>query len=360
MTTVFSLSLRLASLLSAAILYLSGQAAAADFYAGKTVTIIIGFPPGGGVDAGARLLQRHLGKFIPGNPSIVVQHMPGASGLIAANHLYAKAERSGLTLGLPGRDWVMYSALQLSAAQFDALKYSFIGSTGAVNNYGWVRADLGIKSVAELKASPRKIVIGALSPATVTASVPNMLIGHGYPLQVVTGYRGTVQIVHAIEQNEAHGIFTNLATFSRRPDMLDKTVIRLFQVLPEVKHLPLVETLVPEETRPLMRARQRAVGDRHAVCRTARGAAGAHSSSAQGVSGHGARSGFHGGRQEDRRANRRADPRRDAARRLCRPYRCDHAGGGEGVPGVDRHEMISAPTREIGYDCHRKQSGGTT
>jgi hypothetical protein len=244
--------------LSAAILCLVGltqrPAVAVDFYEGKTVSIIVGFPPGGGVDAGARLLQHHLAKFIPGNPTIVVQNMPGASGLTAANHLYAKAERSGLVLGLPGRDWVMYSALQLSAAQFDALKYSFIGSTGAVNNYGWVRADLGLKSAADLKASPRKIVIGALSPATVTASVPNMLIRHGYPLQVVTGYRGTVQITQAIEQNEVHGIFTNLATFSRRPDLIDNTVVRLFQALPEEQGLPLVEDLVPEETKPLMRA----------------------------------------------------------------------------------------------------------
>jgi tripartite-type tricarboxylate transporter receptor subunit TctC len=180
--------------------------------------------------------------------------MPGASGLIAANHLYAKAERSGLTLGMPGRDWVMYSALQLSAAQFDALKYSYIGSTGAVNNCGWVRADLGIKSVKELKASPRKVVIGALTAATVTASVPNLLIGAGYPLQVVTGYRGTVRIVQAIEQNEVHGIFTNVATFARRADLIDKAVIRLFQVLPEVKDLPLVDDLVSAEARPLMRA----------------------------------------------------------------------------------------------------------
>jgi tripartite-type tricarboxylate transporter receptor subunit TctC len=244
------------TLLGAAVPLLTAlsPATAQDFYANRTVTIVVGFPPGGGVDAGARLLQRHLGKFIPGNPSIVIQNMPGASGLVAANHLYARAERDGLTLGLPGRDWVMYSALQLKAAQFDSLKYNFIGSTGAVNNYGWVRADLGIKSAAQLKAHAGKVVIGALSPATVTASVPNMLIANGYPLQVVTGYRGTVQIVQAIEQKEVHGIFTNLATFSRRSDLIDNAVIRLFQVFPDVKDLPLVEELVPEKTRPLMRA----------------------------------------------------------------------------------------------------------
>jgi Tripartite tricarboxylate transporter family receptor len=228
--------------------------AAEDFFAGKTITIVCGFPPGGGVDAGARLLQRHLGKFIPGNPAIIVQNMPGASGLVAANYLYARAERNGLTLGLPGRDWVLYSALQLSAAQFDALKYNYIGSTGPSNNFGWLRADLGIKSVAELKAHPRKVVLGALSPSTVTASVPNLLIKDGFPLQVVIGYRGTVQIVQAIEQGEVHGIFTNVATFSRRTDLIDKAVIRVFQTLPEIKGLPLLDDFIAMDARALSRA----------------------------------------------------------------------------------------------------------
>ena len=74
--------------------------------------------------------------------------MPGAGGLLAANHLYAKADRDGLTIGLPGRDWVLYPTLKLPGGQFDALKYTYVGSTGSSNNFGWVRADLGIASVA--------------------------------------------------------------------------------------------------------------------------------------------------------------------------------------------------------------------
>src|SRR3979409_95304 len=125
------------------LLAIAPHAGAEDFYAGKPLTIICGYPPGGGVDAGARLIARHLPRFIPGNPAVVVQNMPGAGGLLAANHLYAKAERSGLTVGLPGRDWTLTPTLQQPGGLFDAVKFSYIGSTGPSNNFGWVRADLG-------------------------------------------------------------------------------------------------------------------------------------------------------------------------------------------------------------------------
>jgi hypothetical protein len=226
---------------------------AEDFYAGKTLTIICGYPPGGGVDASARLIARHLPRFIPGNPGVVVQTMPGAGGLLAANHLYAKAERSGLILGLPGRDWALTPTLQQPGGLFDAVKFSYIGSTGPSNNFGWVRADLGYKTLAEWKTGQRKVVVGALTPNTVTASVPNLMAAEAFPIQVVTGYHGTIQILQAIEQGEVQGIVTNLATFARRPDLVDKTVIRLFQTLPEVWDLPLLDGAISPEKRPLPR-----------------------------------------------------------------------------------------------------------
>jgi hypothetical protein len=229
------------------------QAAAEDYFAGKTVAIICGFPPGGGVDAGARLIARHLPRFIPGAPNVIVQNMPGAGGLGAANHLYARAERSGLMLGLPGRDWVLHSALQLQGAQFNALKFNYIGSTGPGNNFAWIRADLGVRSMAALKARPDKMVFGALTPNTITSSAPKLLASEGYPIQVVTGYQGTAAIVNAIEKSEAHAILTNLASFARRPDLVDKQVVRLFQTLREVADLPVLEDLVSVPAKPLAR-----------------------------------------------------------------------------------------------------------
>src|SRR5262245_54055585 len=238
----------------AAILVCGGaqSGGAEDYFAGKTVSIVCGFPPGGGVDAGARLIARHLPRFIPGTPNVIVQNMQGAGGLGAANHLYARAERNGLVLGLPGRDWVLHGALQLAGAQFDALKFNYIGSTGPGNNYGWIRADLGIRSIADVKASKQRIVFGALTPNTITSSAPRLLAAEGFPIQVVTGYQGTTQIIVAIEKSEAHAILTNLASFARRPDLMDKLVVRVFQTLREVKDLPVLEDIVSEPARPLI------------------------------------------------------------------------------------------------------------
>jgi hypothetical protein len=239
----------------AAILICGGaqHAIAEDYFAGKTVAIICGFPPGGGVDAGARLIARHLPRFIPGTPNVIVQNMQGAGGLGAANHLYARAERTGLVLGLPGRDWVLHPALQLQGAQFDALKFNYIGSTGPGNNFAWIRADLGVRSMAALKARRDRIVFGALTPNTITSSAPKLLASEGYPIQVVTGYQGTAAIVNAIEKGESHAILTNLASFARRPDLVDKLVVRLFQTLHEVADLPVLEDIVSASAKPLAR-----------------------------------------------------------------------------------------------------------
>ena len=81
------------------------RATAADFYQGKTLTMIVGFAPGGGVDSISRLIARHLVRFIPGQPGIVVQNMEGAGGFIAATHLYQRVAPDGLTISTPGRSW---------------------------------------------------------------------------------------------------------------------------------------------------------------------------------------------------------------------------------------------------------------
>src|SRR5262249_54112865 len=96
---------------------------------GKTLTLIVGFPPGGGVDTGARVIAKHLPRFIDGAPAIVVQNMPGAGGIAAANHLYTKASRDGLTLGIPGRDWPLAPLLLEAGARYDPVIFEYIGST---------------------------------------------------------------------------------------------------------------------------------------------------------------------------------------------------------------------------------------
>src|SRR5215204_3719131 len=83
----------------------ASDALAANYYEGKTLTVIVGYAPGGGVDTTARAVTRHLGRFIPGNPAVTVQNMEGAAGIVSLNHLVRRVAPDGLTLGIPGRSW---------------------------------------------------------------------------------------------------------------------------------------------------------------------------------------------------------------------------------------------------------------
>src|SRR5712675_1849183 len=129
-------------------------AQAADFYQGKTLTVIVGYAPGGGVDATARAVTRHLGKFIPGQPNVVVQNMEGAAGIISVNHLERRVTADGLTLAVPGRSWYIEAIVKRPGITFDPTKLTYIGSPGTVSATGFLRISTGIRTLDELKASP--------------------------------------------------------------------------------------------------------------------------------------------------------------------------------------------------------------
>ncbi len=238
---------------SAGVCALISNPARADVnFAGKTINLIVGFPPGGGVDNGARLMARHLHRFLSGTPNIVIQNMPGAGGVIAGNYLFTKAARDGFTLGVPGRDWPLVPILNPSGARYNPLEFEYIGSTGEVNTFVWLRKNLGIANANEFKASPKQIIFGGLTPDTQPSMVAKILARNGYPIKVVSGYRGTAEIINAIESGEADAIATNAASFARRPDMVEKTQ-RLMQLLPSSETLPLTSQFVDEESRLLLK-----------------------------------------------------------------------------------------------------------
>ena len=128
-------------------------ARAEDFYAGKTLTIIAGLPPGGGVDGEMRVLARYFAKYIPGNPTIVARNMPGAAGIILANYLYSAAA-DGLTLGMPGRSgFLLSNVVPQKGIGYDITRFSYIGSAGGAANALWVARRTGVSSLAELRAA---------------------------------------------------------------------------------------------------------------------------------------------------------------------------------------------------------------
>src|SRR5436190_6115140 len=136
---------------------LASPALAADFYQGRTLTVIVGYAPGGGVDASARAMTRHLGRFIPGRPNIVVQNMEGAAGIVSVNHLDRRVAPDGLTLAVPGRSWYIEAIIKRSGVTFDPTRLTYIGSPGTVSATGFVRTGIGIRTFDELKALPKAI-----------------------------------------------------------------------------------------------------------------------------------------------------------------------------------------------------------
>lgn len=137
--------------------------AASSFYEGKTVKIIVGLSPGGGFDTFARILARHLPLHIPGKPKFIVQNMPGAGSLVAANRVYAEQPGDGLTIVNFATGIVMQSLLGDPAAKFDPLKFMYLGdpSLPALPRVLWVRGDLPIRTLAELKNRKEPLAVGA-------------------------------------------------------------------------------------------------------------------------------------------------------------------------------------------------------
>src|SRR5438874_5955642 len=178
-----------------------GAGNAQDFFAGKTLSIIAGFPPGGGVDGEMRVLTRYFARYIPGNPVIISRNMQGAAGIILANHLYNVAAADGLILGMPGRSGFLLSNVVPQKGIGYALgKFSYVGSAGGAANALWLSRRTAMSSVAELKTARKEIVVGALNPRSENAIAPKVLAKYeGWPLKVVTGYGGFNEVVIAIE-----------------------------------------------------------------------------------------------------------------------------------------------------------------
>src|SRR4051794_1908416 len=214
-------------------------ARAADYYQGKTLTVIVGYAPGGGVDATARVITRHLGHFIPGRPNVVVQNMEGAAGIVSVNHLERRVAPDGLTLAVPGRSWYIEAIVKRPGITFDPVKLTYIGSPGAVSAAAFIRASSGIRTLDELKASPKTFTFGALGSTTPTAMAPALLAANGAPIKVVLGYVSTARVLLALEQGEIDGSFTVGNALASRADLFSKVVpiVQTGSSRPGVPHL---------------------------------------------------------------------------------------------------------------------------
>jgi len=206
--------LSLASLLGS-----RAQAQESAFYKEKTIRIIVGFTSGGLYDQYARLLARHMGKYIPGNPNIIVQNMPGAGSLTSTNYISNVAKPDGLTLGMPGSGIYLDQLLGRKEASFDVAKLAWIGSIDQRDLVLYMKADLPWKSIEDVMSAKEQPKCGATGTSDLTSILTNILDETlGVKFQEVRGYPGGVEIDLALEKGEIHCRGTGITThFAREP-----------------------------------------------------------------------------------------------------------------------------------------------
>jgi tripartite-type tricarboxylate transporter receptor subunit TctC len=182
--------------------------AVADFYRHNTLTLIAGFPPGGGYDTYVRVLARHYGRFIPGSPSVVPANMPGAGSMTAANRIYNEQPNDGTVLGEFASSAIMEPLLGNKAARFDATKFSWIGSMSQDIAYCGVWQSPGAAASFDeiMQGKGKDTIFGGGAPAAITYQHPMILKNVlGAHIRVIPGYAGTRDIDLAMHRGEVHG-----------------------------------------------------------------------------------------------------------------------------------------------------------
>ena len=206
--------------------------AVADFYKGRQINLIVGYGPGGGYDIYARLLGRHFGRFIPGNPGVIVQNMPGAGSLRVVNYLYNVAPRDGTAIGMFSRNMPLIGLLGgNSNVQFDPRKFTWLGSTSSFVNDAYiliVRKDAPVKSIEEAcRPDLPALVLGGTAEGATGNDVPIILHDTiGLHVKQVVGYPDSGAIFLAIERGEIHGRTVDLSSVkSVKPNGSSRTAI---------------------------------------------------------------------------------------------------------------------------------------
>ena len=205
----------------------------ADFYQGKTVTILVGFGPGGGYDAYAQILAPYIRRHIPGNPTIIIKHMPGAGSLTLMNYLWAVAPPDGTTFGIPASSAafapLIGSPVEKSATKFEAAKMGWLGSLEQFTPIGIAWHTTGFKTIADIKQKPLRFgSSGASSGGEQYAQILNDMLGT--KLASVRGYRGSNEITLAMERGEIDGFVGWCWTCMKadRPQYLNDKLVNVF------------------------------------------------------------------------------------------------------------------------------------
>ncbi len=174
------------------------------FYKGKTISFSVGYGAGGSYDTGSRLVARHIGKYIPGNPNIVVRNMPGAGGMVLSSHLYNSAPKDGTAVGMSGRGIYLEALFGNPAVKFDPLKFNWIGSHGRETSVLVTSIKAPFKTVEDIRKN--EIILSASSPGADTYSYA-LILRHfvAAKVKIVTGFQSQANAFLAMDRGEVHG-----------------------------------------------------------------------------------------------------------------------------------------------------------
>ena len=217
---------------------------AVPYYEGKTIRLIVGNSPGGGYDRLARLFAKHLPKYIPGKPTVIVENMPGGATIIAANYVYNIAKPDGLTMGALGRGLPLIQLLKAEGVKFDMAKYAWIGSVAVETTVLAVRSELPYKTVNDLLKAPAPIVMGTTGPAESSHQFCTLLQEFlGLNLKLIN-YLSGAEVNLALERKEVDGraaSYSGMKSYFERGFL--RAVIRSRVAEPGTEQLPVDEDL---------------------------------------------------------------------------------------------------------------------
>lgn len=229
----------------------------ADFYAGKTITITIGYGFGGTYGKYARLFADAMSRHTPGNPNYIVKSMPGAGGLKAVEYAHNVMPTDGLHLLEPADTLVINQLMYPDRFDYDARAFTWLGSANQTNSIVVVRADSGVESVDEMKT--KEVIFGTVQTGSASYLVPAALKALlGWKARMITGYKGSAKVTLAIEQGEVQAAAFNwLAWNSRVPhwftDGFARAVVQLGAYRdPDLAEVPMAHDLVAAKDRPII------------------------------------------------------------------------------------------------------------
>jgi tripartite-type tricarboxylate transporter receptor subunit TctC len=228
----------------------------AEFFKDKTVTFYVGLSAGGGYDVNARLVARHIGKYIPGNPQVIVRNMPGGGGLVMTNYVANVANKDGLHIGAPQRGIPFEPLLgDHSNAKFDAVKLNWVGSANTDTSVAVVHKRTGVKTWQDLRTRDKDLIVGGTGIGTESVTVPYILRNLlGFKYRVIAGYPGGSEMNLAMMRGEVDGRGTFSWT-SLKPHLKEwidtgELVILYQQGLrkhPDIPKIPLVMELTDDQ-----------------------------------------------------------------------------------------------------------------